>query len=460
MYEKDTIAAIATAIGESSIGIIRISGPESIRIADDIFRFAGKRKKWSSFRLYYGFINHPEEKAILDEVLLGIMFAPKSYTRENMVEIHTHGGYVSMRRILQLVLDTGARLAEPGEFTKRAFLNGRIDLSQAEAVADIIRAKTDASLDLALRQLEGELSERLHEIMSVLVELAAFLEAAIDFPEDDVEELGLAEVKRRITKAHGMAQHLLDSAHSGRILRDGLKTVILGKPNVGKSSLLNAMVKQNRAIVTAIPGTTRDIIEETVNVRGIPLQVVDTAGIRDTEDLVEQLGVEKAIEYANKADLVLFVLDDTEGISQSDRRIMEILSERKTIVLVNKTDVSKNRITEEDITELMGKSAAIRISVKDGTGMETLEDEICNMVYSGTLQTSESLIIANARHIQLLKKATESLQEALGSLENHIPVDMVSIDVRNAIQSLGEIVGSHVSEDLLNMIFSQFCIGK
>jgi tRNA modification GTPase len=460
MLEHDTIAAIATAFGASSIGIIRISGPLAISIAEKVFRFPGKRKAWEGFRMYYGNIVHPENETVLDEVLLAVMLAPKSYTREDMVEIFCHGGYISVSQVLQLVLDMGARMAEPGEFTKRAFLNGRIDLSQAEAVADIIRAKTDMSLELALRQLSGDLSEKLHCIIAGLVELTAFLEVAIDYPEDDVQELERTEVSSRITSAKTMIAGLLASANSGKILREGLKTVILGKPNVGKSSLLNAMLRENRAIVTAIPGTTRDIIEETVNLNGIPLQIVDTAGIRDTDDLVEQLGVEKAVEYAGKADLILFVLDDTEGISESDRKIMDILVGRKTIVLINKTDVSKSMITPEDATSLAGASKIIRISVKEGTGIKDLEEEIRNMVFSGNLRSDDSLIVTNARHIQLLKKAEECLTEAQKALCAGIPVDMVSIDIRNAVQSLGEIVGAHVSEDLLNRIFSQFCIGK
>ena len=460
MHEQDTIGAISTAIGASSIGIIRMSGPNAIEIAERIFRFAGNRKNWTGFQMHYGHIIHPDSGAVIDEVLLSVMLSPKSYTRENMVEIYSHGGYVSMRQILQLVMDLGARPAEPGEFTKRAFLNGRIDLSQAEAVADIIRAKTDVSLDLAVRQLSGDLSARVQEIMGKLIELSAFLEVAIDYPEDDVQELERQEVKDRIESAKGQIEELLASSHSGKILREGLKTVILGKPNVGKSSLLNALLKENRAIVTEIPGTTRDIIEETINLSGIPLQIVDTAGIRDTEDLVEQLGVDRAVEYARRADLVLFVLDDSVGITESDRKIMGILAGRNTIVLINKTDVLQSRISAEEAASLVGSSRIIRISVKEGSGMKELEQEILSMVYSGGLHTDDSTIVTNVRHIHLLKQAEKGVTEALYAIESGIPVDMVSIDVRNAVQSLGEIIGTHVSDELLDTIFSQFCIGK
>jgi tRNA modification GTPase len=460
MYEQDTIGAISTAIGASSIGIIRMSGPNAIGIAEKIFRFAGKRKDWSGFQMHYGHIIHPDSGTVIDEVLLSVMLSPKSYTRENMVEIYSHGGYVSMRQILQLVMDLGARPAEPGEFTKRAFLNGRIDLSQAEAVADIIRAKTDISLDLAVRQLSGDLSAKVQEIMGGLIELSAFLEVAIDYPEDDVQELEWQEVKERIESAKKMLEELLASSHSGKILREGLKTVILGKPNVGKSSLLNALLKENRAIVTEIPGTTRDIIEETINLSGIPLQIVDTAGIRDTEDVVEQLGVDRAVEYAKKADLILFVLDDSVGITESDRKIIEILAGRNTIVLINKTDISPSKINAEEAASLVGSSKIIRISVKEGSGMKDLEQEILSMVYSGGLHAEESMIVTNVRHIHLLKTAESGVSEALYALEAGIPVDMVSIDVRNAVQSLGEIIGTHASDELLDTIFSQFCVGK
>ncbi len=460
MSEHDTIAAISTAVGANSIGIIRVSGPEAVQIAEKIFKPTNMKQKWVGFRMHYGHIVHPEGHAVLDEVLLTVMLAPKSYTREDMIEISCHGGYVSTGRVLELVLDMGARLAEPGEFTKRAFLNGRIDLSQAEAVVDIIKAKTEISLELAVRQLDGGLSKRLQEIMAGLVELTAYLEAAIDYPEDDIQELERSEVGTRVMNAIELVTGLLATANSGKILREGLKTVILGKPNVGKSSLLNAMLKENRAIVTSIPGTTRDIIEETINLNGIPLQIVDTAGIRDTEDLVEQLGVEKAVDTAKKADLILFVLDDTEGISESDRQIMDILAGRKTIVLINKTDMAASRISPEDAASLVGESKIIRISVKEGTGMKDLEDEIRGMVFSGHLRSDDSLMVTNARHIQLLKKAKECLSEAHKALSAGIPVDIISIDVRNALHNIGEIVGAHVTEDLMDQIFSQFCVGK
>ncbi len=460
MYQNDTIAAVATPAGESSVGIVRISGQDTLTVISKIFKPNRKVKQWSSYKLYYGHIHDPKSGAVIDEVLVGIMLSPKSYTREDVAEINCHGGYIALSRCLETVLSCGIRMAEPGEFTKRAYLNGRIDLSQAEAVADIIRSRTDRSMELAVRQLDGHLSTEINRIYRPLMEVIAQIEAVIDFPEDDVEEITRHEIAEKLSIALGIADQLLKTAERGQIIKEGLRTVILGKPNVGKSSLMNALLKENRAIVTEIPGTTRDVIEESINLAGIPLRIVDTAGIRDTEDIVEKIGVEKAMEYSRKADLVLLVLDDSDGISHDDRTLMDLLYNQKTLVLINKTDLSENRILDTDIPAHLHTYGIIRISVKESSGIELIEKAILEMVYGGQLDLSESTMITNIRHAVLVKAAYQSIEAAIVALQAATPVDLVVIDIWDAATRLGEIVGTQVSEEMLEEIFSRFCLGK
>jgi tRNA modification GTPase len=379
-FADDTISAVATATGEGGIGIIRISGVQAIVIANKIFRGAkGKiAEEVASYHAAYGQVIDPATGTAVDECLLLVMRAPNSYTRENVVELQCHGGVVPLRRVLELTTQNGARLAEPGEFTRRAFLNGRLDLAQAEAVIDVIRARTDASLRMAVGHLSGALSKKIKEIRHDLLALIAQLEAAIDFPEDDIEELTTAEVRAGSARVLDELSKLLATAQTGRILREGLKTVIIGRPNVGKSSLLNALLREKRAIVTDIPGTTRDVIEEFVNIKGIPLKIVDTAGIRETDDVVEKIGVEKARELVNSADLILVLLDASEALTQEDQEILAMISERPAMVLVNKTDLTQ-QLDLAKIRDLCGNKKLLKISITEGSGLLELEEEIAGL---------------------------------------------------------------------------------
>lgn len=461
MVQEETISAIATAVGEGGIGIIRMSGQEAIAIADKLFcGFNGRRADdIASHSAAYGRIVDPVTKATIDEVLLILMRSPRSYTREDVAEIHCHGGPVPLRRILELTFQSGARPAEPGEFTKRAFLNGRLDLAQAEAVIDIIRAKTDASLKMAVNHLSGQLSAVVGQMRDDVLAMIAQLEAAIDFPEEDIEELAAEEVDKRITEALAKLNDLLATAQTGRILRDGLQTVIIGKPNVGKSSLLNALLREKRAIVTDIPGTTRDVIEEYVNIRGIPLRIVDTAGIRETTDLVEQIGVQRAKEFLQKADLVLLLLDASLPLSREDRQIIDLLADQPVLVLVNKSDLPV-RLDLQELAELLPEQQMLRISVEQGSGLQELEQAITDRVYRGEVSASEGALVANARHVHLLEQTVGRLQAASQTIADAMPPDCIVIDLRAAWEILGEITGQTVGEDLLDQIFSRFCIGK
>lgn len=461
MLHEDTIAAVATAVGEGGIGIVRISGPEAIAIADSLFRgaAAGTVAAQASHRVAYGHVADPASGQKVDEVLLLVMRAPRSYTREDVVEIHCHGGPLPLRRILALTLAAGARLADPGEFTKRAFLNGRLDLSQAEAVIDVIRAKTEASLRMAVGHLSGTLSDKIREFRQELLRLIAHLEAAIDFPEEDIEELAAQEVATASGRLRGEIGQLLATAATGRILRDGLKTVIIGKPNVGKSSLLNTLVGEARAIVTDVPGTTRDIIEEYLNIGGIPLRVVDTAGIRETADIVERIGVAKTREALAQADLALLLLDASTPLSAEDKEVISLLSGRQAIILVNKTDLP-SVIDMDEVACLSPGKVVIRISAVEGTGLPELEQTIENMVYSGQVSRHEATFVANVRQARLLENADARLGDALSTIAAGMPPDCVVIDLRAAWELLGEITGETVGEDIMEQIFSRFCIGK
>lgn len=456
-----TIAAISTAVGEAGIGIVRISGKQSLKIANRIFK-GNKVEELNdshSKRLVYGHIIDREKDKVIDEVLISFMKGPYTYTREDMVEIYCHGGIISVKKVLDLILKNGARLAEPGEFTKRAFLNGRLDLSQAEAVIDLIRAKTDKSFEASLNQLEGSISAKIKEIRDIIFEMIAHVEVSIDFSDEDIEEVTYEELEESAIKVKEKIERLLETADRGRILRDGLNTVILGKPNVGKSSLLNAILRENRAIVTDVPGTTRDIIEEYVNIDGIPLRIIDTAGIRRTEDIVEQIGVNRAKESVEKADLVIAVFDVSRELTEEDYQIIDIMKEKKSIILLNKIDLP-NKFTKSHLETLIGDKVIIETSIASGIGVDLLEKSIKDMFYSGEVEIHSDAVITNVRHKNQLEKALESIQSALNDIRNNVPIDCIAVDLKNCWDNLGEISGETIAEDILDKIFSEFCIGK
>jgi tRNA modification GTPase len=456
----DTIAAIATPLGEGGIGIVRVSGPGALEIAKSIFR--AKNKSWTtagSHRIFYGHVVDREGQ-VVDEVLLSYMQAPHTYTREDVVEINCHGGIVPLRRVLELVLGCGARLAEAGEFSKRAFLNGRLDLAQAESVIDIIRARTETGLKLAVSQLRGDLSRKIFSLQDKLLGLLAQLEAVVDFPEEGLEESAAAEILASSQELLKEVEQLIKGAETGKIYREGISTVIIGRPNVGKSSLLNALLREDRAIVTEIPGTTRDIIEEIINIKGIPLKIIDTAGLRETDDEVEKIGVAKTRDNINRADLVLMVLDAARGLADEDRSIIESISGRKSIILLNKVDVEVINIDESEVLRLAPDCPLLWISAEQGTGLAELEDTIVDMVLGGQATSSDTLLVASVRHKQALEKAASHLLEVINGINERLPLDMVSIDLRSAWEQLGEITGTTSTEELLDRIFADFCIGK
>lgn len=458
---EDTIAAISTPPGTGGIGIIRLSGKDVFSIVNPIFR--GKKNqdlsKVRSHTIHYGYIIDKESKKTIDEVLVMVMKAPNTYTKEDIVEINCHGGIVSVRKVLEQVLKMGARLAEPGEFTKRAFLNGRIDLSQAEAVIDIIEAKTDMSLSTAMDQLEGSLSHRIGEIREELLEIMAHIEAAIDYPEYDIEELGYDRVRKRIEEIRANIHRLLDTADSGKILREGVKTAIVGKPNVGKSSLLNALLREQRAIVTNIPGTTRDVLEEYINISGVPFKLIDTAGIRETEDVVEQIGVNRSKEIIESADLIIMILDLSTSLTEEDMYIMNLIENKKKLVLLNKTDLPA-KLDKNEIYNRFTQNEILEISAKNREDIERLEEILKEMFMTGKINMEESIMITNLRHKDALIKADECLKDALSTIDMEMPEDCLSIDLTNAYKYLGEITGESVQDDLIQKIFSQFCLGK
>ena len=459
MFIDDTIAAIATAPGEGGIGIIRISGEKSLQVAQSIFKSkSGKMiKDYNARTLIYGTVVGNEK--VIDEVLVAYMKGPNSYTAEDVIEINCHGGFISVKKILELILSKDVRLAEAGEFTKRAFLNGRIDLSQAEAIIDVIKSKTDMAHEVAQSQLEGSLAKKIKDLRMNVTEVLAHLEVSIDFAEEDVEEITYQTLEEKALELRNEIKKLYDTAESGKILRDGLKTVIVGKPNVGKSSLLNSILGENRAIVTDIAGTTRDVIEEFVNIKGIPLKIVDTAGIRETEDVVEKIGVEKSRESFSTADLVIMVLDASRKLSEEDMEILESLKNKKIIVLLNKMDLEP-QIELEKIEEFVNSEDIIKISALKHQGIEELQDKIEAMVYHGSVKNSSNLMITNSRHKDALFKAYESINDAISAIEQRMPYDFIEVDFKNIWDYLGYINGDTVREDLLDTIFANFCIGK
>jgi tRNA modification GTPase len=454
----DTIAAIATPLGEGGIAIIRVSGPGAVEAVDKIFKGRHKLSTVDSHTIHYGHLVD-ENGEVLEEVMVSVMRAPRTFTREDVVEINCHGGIVSVKSVLDLVLAQGVRMAEPGEFTKRAFLNGRIDLSQAEAVIDLIRAKTDRAMKVAVNQVQGKLSKLIDTLRHQLVELLAHIEVTIDYPEHDVDEVTRNLLSEKSRWVQSEIEKLLRTAKQGKILREGLSTVIVGRPNVGKSSLLNSLLHEVKAIVTDIPGTTRDIIEEYVNVRGVPLRLVDTAGIRETEDIVERIGVERSREMLGKADLVLLVLNFGEELTEEDRKLLTVVRPMNAIIIVNKTDLPQ-KIDLEEVRSLAGDLPLVTISVKEERGIEQLEEAIASLFFAGSVQSDDLTYVSNARHIQLLREAQKTIGEAIDAVESGLPVDMVAFDIRRTWELLGEIVGDAVSDDLVSQIFSQFCLGK
>lgn len=459
MKEFDTICGIATPIGEGGISIIRVSGENALNIVDKIFK--GKNNNsimgMNTYTMRYGYIYELNSDKIIDEVIISYMKGPRSFTAEDVIEINCHGGIISTNRVLNEVIKAGARISEPGEFTKRAFLNGRIDLSQAEAVIDIIRAKTDLSMKSAMMQHSGALSNEINKLREYMLNTLALIEYAVDFTEDDeeVDESIPIRVQEQLIIAIENMQKLIKGADEGRIIRDGLSMVIVGKPNVGKSSLLNTLLKEERAIVTDIPGTTRDVIEEFINLDGIPIKIVDTAGIREATDVVEKIGIEKSRAKLNEADLVIFMLDRSRELEQDDIDIINSVEDKNTIVLLNKIDLDA-KISNSEISKF---SNVITSSTLTGYGIEDLKGKIKEMFFNGEVD-SESLIISNSRHKQALYRALENCQVALERVKLNEYLDLISIYVTAALKSLGEITGAELEEDLVNKIFSEFCCGK
>ena len=467
MYSlDDTIAAISTPIGEGGIGIVRMSGPEALTILQRIF-VKGKPTNTQypisnihpPNHLHYGHVLDPETSEIIDEVLASHMKAPRTYTRQDVVEINCHGGIVPLRRILELCLRHGARLASPGEFTLRAFINGRIDLAQAEAVLDIVRAKTEAGLRVAVGQLEGRLSDQIRALRAQLIDVLAYLEATIDFEDDEIPE---RDITPDLEGARRQLERLLAQADRGVIYRQGIRTAIVGKPNVGKSSLLNALLRTSRAIVTPIPGTTRDTLEETLNLRGIPLILVDTAGIvAETEDVIEQLGIERSRRALAQADLALLVVDGSEPLTEADRQIADLATGKSAILVVNKIDLPRVAADFDILPEATrAETLAVEISALTGEGLEELEETIVEVVFSGQVLASDETLVSSPRHKDVLKRTLDHLVSAQGTHSQGMPADFVAIDLTSAVNALGEITGETITEDLLEVIFSEFCVGK
>ena len=453
--EFDTITAIATPLGEGAIGIVRISGTEAVAIANRIFQ--GKNLETvDSHTLNYGHILDPEKDEILDEVMVGVMRAPKTFTREDVIEINTHGGIAVTNEILQLILRQGARMAEPGEFTKRAFLNGRVDLTQAEAIMDIIRAKTDKAMNIAVKQLDGSLKDLIDNTRQEILNTLAQVEVNIDYPEyDDVEEMTTALLREKTQEFQNLLEKLLRTARRGKILREGLSTAIIGRPNVGKSSLLNNLLREDKAIVTDIAGTTRDVIEEYVNIKGVPLKLIDTAGIRETDDIVEKIGVERSRQALAEADLILLVLNASEKLTEQDRALLALSDMTRRIVLLNKTDL-REEIEAEELPE-----DVIRISVLENQNIDQIEERINQLFFDNAgIVEQDATYLSNSRHISLIEQAVQSLQAVNEGLELGMPVDLLQVDLTRTWQILGEITGDAAPDELITKLFSQFCLGK
>ncbi|QNR19668.1 tRNA uridine-5-carboxymethylaminomethyl(34) synthesis GTPase MnmE [Exiguobacterium sp. Helios] len=460
MMEFDTIAAISTPMGEGAIAIVRLSGPKAVETADRVYRGANRLKEVPTHTIHYGKLVERTTEQVVDEVMVSVMRAPKTFTREDVVELNCHGGIVAVNRVLELILEQpDVRLAEPGEFTKRAFLNGRIDLSQAEAVMDLIRAKTDRAMTVAVGQIEGRLSKLVQDLREQLLQTIASIEVNIDYPEYDAEEMTQQIVQKDAGEVRRILTELLSTARQGKILREGLSTAIIGRPNVGKSSLLNTLVQEAKAIVTDIAGTTRDTIEEYVNVRGVPLKLIDTAGIRETEDIVERMGVEKSRQALNSADLILLVLNGNDALTEEDVLLFEAIRGMNAIIIVNKSDLTQ-AIDLTRVNELAEGRPVVTTSLLEEAGVTDLEAAIASLFFEQGVEGQDMTYVSNARHIQLIKQASQMIEDALGAAEASMPIDMVQIDLRRAWDTLGEINGDTAQDSLLDKLFSQFCLGK
>lgn len=455
----DAIAAVSTPIGNGGIGIVRISGNSAFDILKSIFVPASGKAidELKSHTINYGHIVLNNE--IIDEVMVSVMKAPKTYTRQDTVEINCHGGIKSVNKVLESAVINGARIAEPGEFTKRAFINGRIDLSQAEAVIDIINSKTDLAHKAALNRLEGKLSAKVKDLRNKIITMTANIEAAIDYPEHDDETMTYNSIKIGTQDVVNAVKKLIETADTGKIIKNGIKTVILGRPNVGKSSLMNSLMDEERAIVTDIPGTTRDILQETVNINGIPLNIIDTAGIRDTDDIIEKMGVEKSKQYAENADLILMMLDGSKEISTDDLEILEFIQNKNVIVIINKVDLEV-LVDYNIICRYIDKKYVVNMSVKNDTGFDFLYNLINDLFFSGEININDEAVISSERNKASLLKALSSLNNVIETVENKMPEDFISMDLMDAYSALGEITGESVDEDIIDKIFSEFCLGK
>ncbi|KEK52163.1 tRNA uridine-5-carboxymethylaminomethyl(34) synthesis GTPase MnmE [Staphylococcus aureus] len=458
--DLDTITSISTPMGEGAIGIVRLSGPKAVEIADKLYKGKHLLNDVPSHTINYGHIIDPESKEVIEEVMVSVLRAPKTFTREDIIEINCHGGILTINRVLELTMTYGARMAEPGEFTKRAFLNGRIDLSQAEAVMDFIRSKTDRASKVAMNQIEGRLSDLIKKQRQSILEILAQVEVNIDYPEyDDVEDATTEFLLEQSKEIKQEINRLLDTGAQGKIMREGLSTVIVGKPNVGKSSMLNNLIQDNKAIVTEVAGTTRDVLEEYVNVRGVPLRLVDTAGIRETEDIVEKIGVERSRKALSQADLILFVLNNNEALTQEDYTLYEVVKNEDVIVIVNKMDLEQN-IDINEVKDMIGDTPLIQTSMLKQEGIDELEIQIRDLFFGGEVQNQDMTYVSNSRHISLLKQARQTIQDAIDAAESGVPMDMVQIDLTRTWEILGEIIGETASDELIDQLFSQFCLGK
>lgn len=455
----DIIAAISTPIGAGGIGIVRISGNGAIELSDKFFKSKNDVKliNKKSHTLTYGYIIDNDK--IIDEVLVSVMKAPNTYTKDDIVEINCHGGIIVTNKVLEIVLKNGARLSEPGEFTKRAFLNGRIDLTQAEAVIDVINSKTDLSRQVAVNQLGGSLKNKVSKIRDGLITMVATLEVAIDYPEHELDESTYDDMYNKCQSMKDSIENLLNSSNKGKIIREGIQTVILGKPNVGKSSLLNRFLNEERAIVTDIPGTTRDTVEEYINIEGVPVKIIDTAGIRNTDDTVEKMGVEKSKDFAKKSDLILMLLDGSRNLDEDDIEILDLIKDKKALVLINKLDLQQ-KIKIEEVKKYISEENIIFISVKDDSGIDELVKRLKDMFFEGEININDEVLVGNVRHRNSLFNASEALKKAMETISLSMPEDFISMDLQEVNKYLGEITGDSVDEEIIDRIFSQFCLGK
>lgn len=459
---NETIAAISTALGEGAIGIVRLSGDEAFEIADKIVKLPKNKTVQSvdSHTINYGYVIDPTSQEKIEEVMLVKMAAPRTYTCEDVVEINCHGGIITIQKILSLCLENGARMAEPGEFTKRAFLNGRIDLSQAEAVIDFIKSKTDEASLLANNQMQGRLSTLIKRLRAEILDILAVVEVNIDYPEyDDLEVETTNTILEKSVSIKNSLENLLETSKQGKIIKEGLNTAIIGRPNVGKSSLLNNLLQENKAIVTDIAGTTRDVLEEYVNIKGVPIKLIDTAGIRETEDIVEQIGVERSKKALEQADLILFLLNSSEELTDKDRELLKLTENKQTIVILNKLDL-ETKIDIEEVEKISYNHPIIKTSMMTYEGIENLEKHIRNMFFDGKSKPKDATYLSNTRQITLITKALKSLEEAINAAQLGLEVDMVLIDYTNVFNLLGEVIGENTSEELINELFSRFCLGK